>query len=376
MQDSEIVQCLHEIAEQEVPAHVDLWPAIRAQITVPQRLSLGTRLKPTTRWSWGLAVLGIFLIMGGISYALGPVISRIFEMIPSWQHLEESQLVQDLHLSQTVEGVTVTLEAAYADANQILIGYRVSGLTDPRAHIGEMVLTDQEGTEFEGTTGVGVTGTSDLLKVRLSEGERSYVFAFDGSAVQGTPSHLQLHLEMHLSQWIPLTPTQVASAAYELPSNSSTTVVLQPMMLREGPTLGKPFVFDFSVPFIPGRVANVQQTARAAGVVVELEQVVVTPSETRVALCLDLPEGPYEAWSPIATLYTESGQSYDVTYERVKDGKQNDGRICSHLGLLASLYNDPGEWTLVVTELVGFDRDPPYEQTRLSGPWTFRFQVP
>jgi len=49
---------------------------------------------------------------------------------------------------------------------------------------------------------------------------------------------------------------------------------------------------------------------------------------------------------------------------------------CYGHGFLAPLYDQRGEWTLTVTELVGFDLAPPYEQTRLAGPWAFRFRVP
>jgi len=40
------------------------------------------------------------------------------------------------------------------------------------------------------------------------------------------------------------------------------------------------------------------------------------------------------------------------------------------------LYDQRGEWTLTVTELVEFDLTQPGEQTRLAGPWGFRFRVP
>ena len=49
---------------------------------------------------------------------------------------------------------------------------------------------------------------------------------------------------------------------------------------------------------------------------------------------------------------------------------------CYGHGFLAPLYDQRGEWTLTVTELVGFDLAPPYEQTRLAGPWVFHFRVP
>ena len=49
---------------------------------------------------------------------------------------------------------------------------------------------------------------------------------------------------------------------------------------------------------------------------------------------------------------------------------------CYCYGFLAPLYDQRGEWTLTVTELVGFDLAGQGEQTRLAGPWVFRFRVP
>lgn len=49
---------------------------------------------------------------------------------------------------------------------------------------------------------------------------------------------------------------------------------------------------------------------------------------------------------------------------------------CYSCSVLASLDDQSGEWTLTVTELVGYDPAQPGEQTRLAGPCVFRFQVP
>jgi hypothetical protein len=49
---------------------------------------------------------------------------------------------------------------------------------------------------------------------------------------------------------------------------------------------------------------------------------------------------------------------------------------CYSCDFFAPLYDQRGEWTLTVTELVGFDLAQPWGQTRLAGPWVFRFHVP
>ena len=132
-----------------------------------------------------------------------------------------------------------------------------------------------------------------------------------------------------------------------------------------------PFTFDFSVPFIPGRVAEVNQTVETAGVAVRLERVVVTPSETRAYLRFDSPGGAEMGWTAIVTLKAPGDESGQSGFYSVKDGPP-----VHQYGLLAPLYDRYGEWTLTVTELVGTELVPPYNDVRLAGPWVFRFRVP
>ena len=49
MKEQQAAQILQEIAEQEVPASLDLWPAIRARVQPRQRSSRWAQLMPATR---------------------------------------------------------------------------------------------------------------------------------------------------------------------------------------------------------------------------------------------------------------------------------------------------------------------------------------
>jgi hypothetical protein len=151
-----------------------------------------------------------------------------------------------------------------------------------------------------------------------------------------------------------------------------------------------PFTFDFSVPFTPGRVADMNQTVEAAGVAMRLQRVVVTPSETRAILCFEPPDGDPREWIPIITLDAANEQDLAGIAESLPTEKEG----CYRCSFLASLQGQRGEWTLTVTELVGEDigrlesyiasqADPTVVsldaaefQTRLAGPWVFRFRVP
>lgn len=373
MKEQQITQILQEIAEQEVSDSLDLWSEIQARMQTQRRASQWARWMPATRLGRAGLILAALLLFGGVAYALHPVISQVFRLFPGWQHVEEAHLAQEVSLSQTLDGVTVTLERVYADANEIVIGYTIQGPNGQRYDTYHLTLTDAAGTAFPRTVGAGVTGQSDILKVSLPPGEGAYVLAFDAAAMTGAPEALDLRLVMELEELVlphdaPGPSPTLAGSPAEPPE--SMVVELQPMPV--GAIVG-PFTFDFSVPFIPGRVAEVNQVVEAAGVAVCLERVVLTPSETRAYLRFDSPGGAETRWTPIVMLKAPGDKK---SQDYVAYSVNADPPVYPY-GFLAPLYDRRGEWTLTVTELVGTDlTQQPSEDIRLTGPWVFRFRVP
>jgi hypothetical protein len=397
MKEQRVAQILEGIAEDEVPATLDLWPDIQARVQPRRRPLPWTRLRPTTRLGWAFLALALSLAFGAVTYAVAPVVGRLFQQESGLRHVEQADLVQELDLSQTVDGVTVTLERVYADANRIVVGFTIKSPNGQRYEARHLTLTDAAGTVFPGTLGYGVTGQSDILDVSLPPGEGAYVLAFDAAAVEGAPEELALRLVMDVEELVlppdaPGPSPTLAGTPAEPPE--PMVVELEPMPV--GAIVG-PLTFDFSVPFIPGRTVEVQQTVEAVGIAVMLERIVVTPSETRAFLCFEPPDGDSKEWTPIVTLDAGDGQDLsgisrqfsgtcyvlsgtlqfkaDGSVTTVNETGEEDC-YCYGYGFLAPLYDQRGEWTLTVTELVGFDLAPPYEQTRLAGPWVFRFHVP
>lgn len=370
MKEQRIAQTLQRIAENEVPATLDLWPAIQARVQPRRASSQRAHWMPVTRLGWAALILGATLLFGSITYALSSVISQVFSMLPGWQHIEEAHLAQELNLSQTLDGITVTLERAYADANEIVIGYTVKDLTDQKLHVSQINLTDGQGTVFSEMAGAGVSGASDLLGVQLPPGEGVYVTAFDASAIEGTPASLQLHLTLYLAKLVPADQAPTSTIPPTEPAGS--TAIVAPVMTMREEIVSGPLTFDFSVPFIPGRTVEVQQTVETARVVMKLERVVITPSETRAFLCFAPPDGI--EWTLLADLDTGDGRALHGGSNRLGDA---GGQECHRLSYMESLTGKSSEWTLTVTELVGTDLSQiPSKQIRLVGPWVFRFHVP
>jgi hypothetical protein len=381
-----ILQC---IAREKVPDSVDLWPAIEARLQTPRARPRWGQLVPSTRLGWASLVVALFLALGAVAYAASPAVARLFQHEPGLEYVAQADLVQELALSQSVDGVTVALERAYADANRIIVGFMVQDADDQRRYRPRhLKLTDAAGTVFRGTFGYGVTGQSDLFGVSLSPGEGAYVYNFDASAVIGTPENLELRLVVELEESaLPPDAVRPSAAPTGPPAESPQPGVAGHVVgyLRSSPdeppqpivtglqstpvgVVVGPFAFDFSLPLIPGRTVDVQQTAEAAGVAITLEKVVVTPSEMQATLCLVPPDASRE-WLLIA----DGGED---RYGGTTSALGERGAECHRLIYWGALTGRFGKGTLKVTELVGFDPTGQGGQTRLAGPWVFHFRLP
>jgi dipeptidyl aminopeptidase/acylaminoacyl peptidase len=144
------------------------------------------------------------------------------------------------------------------------------------------------------------------------------------------------------------------------------SVELEPLAV--GAIVG-PSTFGFRPPFIAGRTVEVQQTAEAGGVAITLEKVVVTPSETQATLCFVSRDRSKE-WLLVA------GDGQYLSDGNTSQRLAASGEECHRLVYSGALTGRFGRGMLKVTELVGFDPTGQGEQTRLAGPWVFRFRLP
>jgi hypothetical protein len=368
MREQRVVRTLQETAEREVPGSIDLWPAIRARLRPQRHRSPWARLVPTTHLGWAFLALILLLAVSTMAYAVVPVVNRIFQQEVGLSHVERAGLSQEIVLSQTIDGVTVTLERGYADVNRIVLGYTIHSADGRRYDAYSMRLSDANGAVFLPTVGMGVTGQSDVMETSLPPGEGDFVFSFDTTDLQGMPSTLDLHLEIELKEPV-LPPNEPAlPSTQEKPPALPALTMAEATAVREGALVG-PFTFDFGLPLSPGHTVEVQQTVEAAGIALELKRVVVTPSETRALLCIESPGHEWEHWAIVATLGTKAGQAENAWSANPEEG-------CALHGFLPPLYGREGDWALTVTELIEFADEPSGEQTRLSGPWVFHFRVP
>lgn len=239
MKKQELRQVLHELASQAVPSDRDVWPMLRKHLAVHPHRSFQKRLIPATSLGLLVFALAIMLFFSITAYATGPWISHLFERDERLQHIDLS-MEQPLNLSQTIENVTITVEWAYSDTDQVLVGYNIRTSDEKRFDPTNEMLTDKTGITFPWQGTYGVTGQSDIMQVEFPTGEGTFIGIFDNISASRT---LQVHFEVHAQELV-MNPTEATPSTKE---NSETTVVLTPVPV--GRIIG-PFTFDFIVPVI------------------------------------------------------------------------------------------------------------------------------
>lgn len=272
----------------------------------------------------GALMVAVLVLTAGV-YG-GALLNSIFP-----PHLD----AQDVHLAETVDGFTITVERAYADANRIIIGYTVStppGHTYRDAGPGQITLTTQDGLALAAYR--QAFGADDL-----SRGMGARVESFDAAAITGNPATIQLQL--------------VYRDFTAIQQDASSATVQQQV------DIPGPWTFTFSLAFHPGRVAIPHQTVYANGVPLTLERVVITPSEARA----------YVRGAGYDTIATLANGSWSMESSPIPFPTAG---VATYI-FQESVFERHGTWTLTVA----LDARP-YEVTNRPIPpsWTFRFDVP
>ncbi|MDD5537379.1 MAG: DUF4179 domain-containing protein [Candidatus Omnitrophica bacterium] len=325
------------------------WDDAISSLGEQKRHSRWSGLMPKTRLAWALVSVLILLLIGGTVYGASSLVRELFQRLAT--DVEKAGLAQELDLGQTIGGVTVKLERAYADSNVVLVGFTVSGPKE-RYHANIGKLSTADGQEISGMLGMGVVPGSSFVLGSWPESQRAAIItAFDASSIKGASSQLGLRLE--------------------------TSVADSPIPGENQASIG-PFIFDFKVPFHAGKVISINQTVEAAGVPVTLERVIISPWATQAVFSFYPPyDNILDRPLLVASVQPAGGDS-------VNSGLGKTQEAASAEFFIGDLTAKSGEWTITVKELV-FPPKPTGQKTevhpasdtkRLAGPWFFQFQVP
>lgn len=293
-----------------------------------------------------------------------PLVDRALSLRPGTARIVEANLGQQVNLSRSVAGYTMTINRVYADANRVVVGYTLSGPSGRHFTYGFFI--DPTLTDAQGTTLAPAENSGSAPENNAQGG----YFAFDaGGATRGAGA-LALHLSVpYIRAFEKLDgaePAAVPGEAYS--SNSLGRGASSSSSLTRAVTVTGPFVFDLAVPFDPSiRRAPVLegqrfvQAQRVGGTALTLDQVAVTPTETRLYV--------RGATTPqISLRLSIDGQDYNQTM----NGSWTSADGATVYGFTTPLYDKPGTWTITVTA----NPQPVTGQPLAGGPWTFHVNAP
>lgn len=389
-EERQLQEALDRLARMRIPEERDLWPALQARLFTPH--PHGWRWVVQRNWAWMAA--GLLLALAFIGMASIP---NLWEAFFLTQPLERDRKLQALSPTQTQGGVTVTIERAYADANRILIGYRVRGLPEsPAAHwIPVLTLEDTSGHPIPSLIGEGMVGASEVLGLSLPPGELAGVVGFDPWGLPGWPTHrpeslpLRLHVVFQAVPYPAPTPgirwMQIHPESGPV-REGSAPVTPHP---AEGPTpaAGWRFTFELTVQVEPEAAGYGPRTEVAHGLELTLERWVWAPSGARARVCF-IPPDPQLSWTMHEELMLEAqgevspsapsgeiagGEALTITTPILQSPPRQHGeRVCLDRFFAASQLERARPVVFQVLELVGWSPATLKPVRRWPGPWVFR----
>lgn len=315
------------------------------------------RLQSSSRWRnrfrLGMPLVAVVatLVLGLVAYAVAPLISQLLAAEQGVAALP----MQAIGQTQTIRGVTVRVDRAYADVNRILVAYTIevpAGFANSTSGIDGMIsLTDDQGAMFPLEDAYGVGNTS--------QGSAGFA-SFDAESIAPGTKVVKLQLTL----------PDVRAKAKDRSIGDLTAGA---------------FAFAFQLPVVQGRTVNVGRTVVAKGVPVTLERVVVTPSESRVYLRFPARPGISDDWMVNAYL---SGAGWDS--RQIPAGFRGEMTLGStfvnsrgeHVTTFSGDFGGRrGQWVLTVNSLEGVQSvaavpGSALKQVRIEGQWTFKFSLP
>lgn len=309
----------------------------------------------------------LLLLAGAVAAGLG-LLDRTIESSgsPGWRVAWDQ--AERLDLTATDAGVTINLERAYADLNQVLIGFTVAGLDAPLTSHGDRAalewiaeLTDPAGR----TSGQWALSLTGMLSDET--GLSAVVQTWEGPVAP------------EAGTWV-LTFSSVGYFGGGLVPGQCTAGATDPECVSPPPSamVDGTWRFEFGLAKPSGSVFSAAAMASSEVATVKLTELRISPTAITARIALAVPGSTVLDWVWLPASIKHDGASYAVNFithvtqdpaSQGPDGDVNDF-------LTSAGTDDPtGTWEIVIPELtyrVGVD----HQEATISGPWTLTVTVP
>ena len=340
-----IEDALRACADAGVPEIADPWPEIRDRVRAEKQVpARKRRFVPRTRLGWAFVAVAVMLFGTGAYAGTGWVAELFDDTAPE---IEEGGFGIPINEKKTVDGATVTLDKAYADQGNLVIGISVEGGIEQS---GLPRVTDDDGRTFGYVGGLGI-GSDPSMTPRDERRFSDLTFLEPSRKLQISKSH---HFRLDMGHALHL-----VERGKDRPVESA----------------GEPLVFDFEIPVREMQTIEVGQTMEVDGFAVTLDRVENSPARSQAFLCFDPPQDGKYTWVPLLER-PNIAESDVFTNESSYAERPEKTTGCVGYDLFRSAYGDPGTHSFSVLELQGRAEIKTNPDRTIPGPWTFEFEVP
>ncbi|HET9495309.1 MAG TPA: hypothetical protein VFR15_13855 [Chloroflexia bacterium] len=306
----------------------------------------------------------------------------------------------NIAVSQTVEGITISVAPLHADAHRVVLVARVQGPAKPYDRAFDLAWVARGKDYMPSLSANGkdlpwVQGGSVIIPPAGEPGDGQSVLAFDASGLEigadttGTVQILSLHLSLPVYEdnepdeyrpWPPGPVVTRAAGATEVPTPTQLAPASRPASRL------LPFEFSFQVPFDSERIVlQPEQTVEQNGLSITVRQVDITASEALITLhYAALNRGAIGGVNPgVSAGLTVPSESTGEVFTLVSDpdgfmfGTETEGDIVFSYTEPSLLRKTPVDialsvsaWKMSASRIGGVPEPSPIFD------WTFRFTVP
>jgi hypothetical protein len=311
-----------------------------------------------------LALAFALLLLAGVVAASLGLLDRIIETsgTPGWRVAWDR--AQRLDLRTTDAGVTITIERAYADINQVMVGFTVAGLEAPPAGEGPKVplewvadLRDPTGQPLEEWAGSGM-GIGEE-ETHLS----AVIMAWEGTVrpVAGTWHLTFTSVGYHGGGWV----------SGECYAGNTDPGCASPRPER---MVAGTWRFAFELPKPVGTVLSTDAAATVGQVTLHLSELRIAPSRVTARIGIVVDGGPVAYWNQPQPTLRHGGTSLVANADRYLVDPAKVGAPDLEFETSGGSDEVAGTWEIVIPELTyGRTND---EEIHVAGPWTLTVNVP
>jgi hypothetical protein len=311
-----------------------------------------------------VALLAAFVLLTGAVVGGISLLDQLFESsgMPGWHTAWDR--AERLGLKQTDSGITITLERAYADLNQALVGFTIEGLDVPASGDGPRAPLEW---------------TAEL---RDPTGQSSNVWARSGTGMGIDETHLAAIVQTWEGPVAPVAGTwelTFTSVGYggdgfvpgECDAGNTDPGCINP---PANTVVEGTWRFAFELPKPVGSILATDASAMVGDVTLSLTELRISPSRITARVGVLVDGSPVAYWNQPVPSLRHGTTSYAVNADRYMLDPETGQAGDLEFQTTAGSDEVAGTWEMVIPELTyGMTNE---ETVHVIGPWTLTVTVP